>query len=297
MELRHTAARDGRLLGFLRGEMRLSSTLVKRLKQEHTIFIGEDTAHTDRPVTKGEEIRVILDEPLPAYPAEEGHLDVLFEDEALLIVDKPPGVWVHPTPSRQTGTLANCVAFHLRHERSGVHIVTRLDRDTFGVVLFAKNAHIHALLSQSLQEDMIEKTYLAAVYGVPVPPEGTIELPIARCPDGSLLREVRENGQPAKTCYHVVSTHDGAALLELKPETGRTHQLRVHCQATGCPILGDYAYGTTASLALSKSLGIQTQQLCAKSLAFPHPLSGERLTISSRKNPIFPKLTVETSGI
>lgn len=297
MELRHTAARDGRLLGFLRGELRLSSTLVKRLKQEDVIFIGEDTAHTDRLVAKGEEIRVVLEEPPPPYPAEEGPLDILFEDEALLIVDKPPGVWVHPTPSRQTGTLANRAAFHLRGEHSGVHVVTRLDRDTFGVVLFAKYAHVHALLSQSLQEGMIEKTYLAAVYGVPVPSEDTIDLPIARRPGGSLLREVREDGQSARTCYHVVSARDGAALLELKPQTGRTHQLRVHCQAIGCPILGDRAYGTTASLALSKSLEIQTQQLCAKRLTFPHPLSGERLTISSRKNPIFPKLTVETSGI
>lgn len=295
MELRYTAARDGRLLGFLREELRLSSTLVKRLKQQHAISIGEDTVHTDRFVTKGEEIRVVLEESPPAYPAEEGPLDVLFEDEALLIVDKSPGVWVHPTPSRQTGTLANRVAFHLRHERAGVHVVTRLDRDTFGVVLFAKNAHVHALLSQLLQEGMIEKIYLAAVCGVPVPSDGTIDLPIARRPGGSLLREVRENGQPAKTCYHVISAQDGTSLLELKPQTGRTHQLRVHCQALGCPILGDFAYGTTASIALSKSLEIQTQQLCAKTLTFPHPLSGERLTISSRKNPIFAKLTVETS--
>lgn len=296
MILCHTVAREGRLLGFLRGELRLSSTLVKRLKRENAIFVGEETAHTDRLVTRGEEIRVVLEEAPPTYPAEDEPLDVLFEDEALLIVDKPPGVWVHPTPSRQTGTLANRAAFHLRHERSGIHVATRLDRDTFGVVLFAKNAHVHALLSQSLQQGQIEKTYLASVCGVPVPVKGTIDLPIARRPGGSLLREIREDGQSAITCYHVISTLDGASLLELKPQTGRTHQLRVHCQAIGCPILGDRAYGTAVSLAMSEFLSIPTQQLCAKSLTFPHPLSGERLTIFSRKNPIFPKLTVETSG-
>lgn len=297
MKLRFTAGRDGRLLGFLRGELRLSSTLIKRLKGRDAFFVDGIPAHTDRIVMPGEEICVVLEEEPPAYPAEEGTIDVLFEDEALLAVDKPSGLWVHPTPSRQTGTLANRVAFYLQREDSGVHVVTRLDRDTFGVVLFAKNAHVHALLSQSLQEGRVEKNYLAAVFGVPVPSEGTIDLPIARRGGGSLLREAHGGGQSAETRYRVIASRDGASLLALTPKTGRTHQLRVHCHAIGCPILGDHDYGTPASIALSESLGILTQQLCAKSLTFPHPLSGERLTIFSRKKPIFSKLTVETNGI
>ncbi len=293
MELYLTAAREGRLLSFLRGELALSATLVKRLKQQRAIFVDGEAARVDCLVPRRAEIRVIVEEDHPAYPAEEGPLAVLLEDEAVLAVDKPAGVWVHPTPSRQTGTLANWAAFHLKDERCGVHVVTRLDRDTFGVVLFAKNAHIHALLSRALQQGRIEKRYLAAVCGAPKPPEGIVDLPIARRPGGSLLREVRPDGQPALTGYHVIANGDGLSLLELRPETGRTHQLRVHCQALGCPILGDRAYGTAASQARSEGLGIQAQQLCAKVLTFPHPLSGERLTISSRQTPIFPKLTVE----
>lgn len=296
MELVLTAAREGRLLGFLRGELALSSTLVKRLKQQRAIFVDGEAAHTDRPVARGAEIRVVVEEEPPSYPAEERALDVLWEDEAILAVDKPAGMWVHPTPSRQTGTLANWAAFHLRGAQCGVHVVTRLDRDTFGVVLFAKNAHIHALLSRALQEGRIEKRYLASVCGIPAPPDGFVDMPIARRPGGSLLREVNADGQRALTGYRVISDGDGLSLLELRPETGRTHQLRVHCQALGCPILGDRAYGTAASLARSEALGIKTQQLCAKALTFPHPLSGKRMTISARQNPIFPKLTVETRG-
>ena len=105
MELVLTAAREGRVLGFLRGELALSSTLVKRLKQQRAIFVDGQAAHTDCLVARGAEIRVVVEEEPPSYPAEAGALDVLWEDEAILAVDKPAGVWVHPTPSRQTGTL------------------------------------------------------------------------------------------------------------------------------------------------------------------------------------------------
>ena len=295
IELFCTAGRDGQLLCILRGEMGLSASLVKRLKKQNAIFVENEPAWTDRLVRKGEVVRVVIWEALPDFPLEKGQLDVLYEDEAILAVDKPAGVWVHPTPGRQTGTLANRVAYYLRNEGSSVHVVTRLDRDTFGVVLFAKNGFVHAQLSRMLQQGGMEKCYHAVVCGLPEQREGVIDLPIARRTGGSLLREVRSNGQSAVTCYHVVSTSGGLSLLALKPETGRTHQLRVHCAAIGCPILGDRAYGNNASAALSDGFGITTQQLCAVSLRFAHPLSGEPLTISSQQSPIFPKLTVETS--
>lgn len=296
MKLHHAAVREGRLSGFLRGELALSSTLVKRLKWEDAFFVNGEVSRIDRYVVKGDEISVRLEETNPAFPAEKGPLAVLYEDEAVLIVDKPSGVWVHPSPSRQTGTLANWAAFHLRNQKCGVHVVTRLDRDTFGIVLFAKNAHIHAILSRSLQLGAIDKHYLAAVCGVPSPSEGCINMPVARRAGGSLLREVRADGQPSVTCYYTEYTQNGAALLSLRPKTGRTHQLRVHCAAAGWPILGDSAYGTPMSLAMSEAFGITTQQLCAKTLRFPHPLTGEQITVSSLQNPIFPKLTVESRG-
>ena len=148
---------------------------------------------------------------------------------------------VHPSFSRQTGTLANRLLGY--YDRTGqacaVHPVSRLDRDTFGVVLLAKNAHAHALLIAAEKH----KTYHAAVRGVPQPPEGMIDVPIARLSPESLLRCVRADGQPARSAYRTLRTEHGISLLELQPLTGRTHQLRVHCAWLGCPILGDPQYG------------------------------------------------------
>ncbi len=288
MELRYTAQHDAPLLRILRTSLRLSSTLVKRLKTEHAFYVSGSPAHTDQPVRRGETVTVVLREPPPSYPTEDGPLTVLYEDEGLLAVDKPPGLWVHPTPSRQTGTLANYAAFHLRGQPCGVHIITRLDRDTFGVVLLAKYAHLHSLAGRALAAGLLQKTYLATVFGTPPQEAGTIELPIAQRPNGSLLREVRPDGQAARTDYRLLERRDGLSLLELRPKTGRTHQLRVHCAALGCPILGDQAYGTAASLARAGALGVLTQQLCAASLSLPHPLTGDRLEIAAKQMPFFP---------
>jgi len=281
LTLRCAAPRDGRLLALLRGPMGLSASEVKRRKG--ALYVSGRPARTDQAVRAGEEIAVVLEEPPPDYPAEDAPLSVLYEDEALLAVDKPPGLWVHPAPHRLTGTLANRAAYHLRAQGCGVHVVTRLDRDTFGVVLLAKYAHVHALLAKALREGRIEKTYLAAAAGSPPDGAGTVALPIARRAGGSLLREVSPGGQAARTDYRVLARGPGVCLLELRPRTGRTHQLRVHCAALGCPILGDRDYGTAASRALSEALGARGQQLCAASLAFPHPLTGEPLAIVSRQ--------------
>ncbi len=170
MELRCTAERETRLLSILRRELQLSSTLVRRLKYCGAYTVNGEPAHTDRLVRPGDVVRVCLDEPRPDYPAEDGPLSILYEDEALLAVDKPQGMLVHPSFSRQTGTLANRLLGY--YDRTGqacaVHPVSRLDRDTFGVVLLAKNAHAHALLIAAEKH----KTYHAAVRGVPQPPEG-----------------------------------------------------------------------------------------------------------------------------
>ena len=170
--------RETRLLSILRRELQLSSTLVRRLKSCGAYTVNGEPAHTDRLVRPGDVVRVCLDEPRPDYPAEDGPLSILYEDEALLAVDKPQGMLVHPSFSRQTGTLANRLLGY--YDRTGqacaVHPVSRLDRDTFGVVLLAKNAHAHALLIAAEKH----KTYHAAVRGVPQPPEGIVDVPIAR---------------------------------------------------------------------------------------------------------------------
>lgn len=275
MELRCTAERETRLLSILRRELQLSSTLVRRLKYCGAYTVNGEPAHTDRLVRPGDVVRVCLDEPRPDYPAEDGPLSILYEDEALLAVDKPQGMLVHPSFSRQTGTLANRLLGY--YDRTGqacaVHPVSRLDRDTFGVVLLAKNAHAHALLIAAEKH----KTYHAVVRGVPQPPEGMIDVPIARLSPESLLRCVRADGQPARSAYRTLRTEHGVSLLELQPLTGRTHQLRVHCAWLGCPILGDPQYGGAES-------GGPGQQLCAVSIRFFHPFLKKWLEIRSKQD-------------
>ena len=237
MVLHLTAQRRGKLVSFLRRELGLSSSLVKRLKWRGAFLVNGETAHTDRMVEVGEEITVVLSEDAPDYPAEDGALDILYEDDAILALDKPAGILMHPSFHRNTGTLANFVAGY--YARSGqacaVHPVSRLDRDTFGVVLLAKNAHVHGLLMDAQRRGDLRKTYQALTLGCPDPPEGIWDVPLGRVPGESLLRRVDPAGKIARTEYRVLETQGGLARLELHPLTGRTHQLRVHCfPASSC---------------------------------------------------------------
>lgn len=281
MELRHIADREGKLLTFLRNELKLSSSLVKRLKWQNAFLVDGIPVHTDRKVLPGEAITVLLDETATGYPAEDRPLDILYEDDAIIAIDKPPGILMHPSFYRNSGTLANFLLGHYQKtgQSCAVHPVSRLDRDTFGVVLFAKNAHIHAQMMQALKNRSVEKTYHALVFGTP-PEEGLWSFPIARREGESLLREVRADGQTAETVFRLLEQKDGAAKLELHPITGRTHQLRVHCSYAGFPILGDRQYGTEVSLAYRE---LPHQQLCAVKLRFPHPVTGDMIHIESNQ--------------
>ena len=290
MVLQHTAQRSGKLLSFLRRELRMSSSLVSRLKFQNAFAVDGVPVHTDYPVSPGAVITVCLDEPEPEYPAEDGPLNILYEDEALIALDKPAGLMVHPSFSRNTGTLANYLLGYYRRtgQRCAVHPVSRLDRDTFGVILLAKNAHVHALLRQAMADGDLHKQYCASLYGVLPQPEGVIDAPIARLSPQSLLRCVRDDGQAARSRYRVLQVRGPCSLVALEPLTGRTHQLRVHCAHLGAPVLGDPQYGTEASRAYSLTLGLTTQQLCAAQLSLVHPLTGQPITLRSRQRVIFP---------
>ena len=280
MEITHIAQREGRLSSFLREEMALSAGLMNRLKWKDRILVNGKPEHTDYPVKPGDEIRVLLEDPKIEYPPEDGPLTVLYEDAFLLAVDKPAGMLIHPSRSRLTGTLANFVQGYYQKtgQSCAFHPITRLDRDTFGVVLLAKNPHIHSLL----QAGPMEKVYHALTLGGPEADSGTIDAPIARKPLPSLLREIRSDGKPSVTEYRVLSRVEKLCKLELCPITGRTHQLRLHCAHMGFPILGDPQYNSAASLELSRELGLESQLLCAKTLRFPHPITGEPLEIHSQ---------------
>ncbi len=281
MELTHIAIRSGRLSGFLKEEMAMSTGLMNRLKWNGGILVNGSPQHTDYAVQPGDVIAVLLDEPAPEYPPEEGDLTVLYEDAHMLAVDKPAGMLIHPSHCCNSGTLANLVAGYYRKtgQNSAFHPVTRLDRDTFGVVLLAKNSHIHA----KLQQGDLQKTYRALVYGQPEA-AGIIDAPIARREKPSLLRFVSPEGKPSRTEYRVLHRYQGYALLALMPITGRTHQLRVHCAHMGHPILGDPQYGSRESKAFSG--GIPHQMLQAWRVEFTHPITGEAVCIESKKDPV-----------
>ena len=291
MILEYSAERAARLDSVLHTDMGLSTGLIKRLKWQQALLVNGEPSHTDRIVLPGDAILVRIEEEAEGFPPESMPLSILYEDDALLAVDKPAGILVHPSPQRNTGTLANGILdyFQKTGTVSAVHPVTRLDRDTFGVVLVAKSAHVHAKCCALLKQGNMRKVYLASVFGCPEQDEGIIDAPVYKIGNGSLLRIADPRGKPALTEYRVLRRFENAALLELHPLTGRTHQLRLHCKTAGFPILGDPQYNTPASELFSSQNGLFTQQLCAAELSFVHPMTGEPVVIRSAQSPLLPE--------
>jgi 23S rRNA pseudouridine1911/1915/1917 synthase len=209
---------------------------------------------------------------------EDLNIKVIYEDDDLLIVDKPPFMVVHPTKSHPRGTLANGVIHHFRsnNDNSIVRLVSRLDRDTSGLIMIAKNQFSHMNLAKSMEKNLIKKSYLAVIHGNPENQEGTIDLPIGRPTDETIKRAVLENGQRSITHYKIKESYNEGALVELLLETGRTHQIRVHLSYVGCPIYGEQLYSDFNDEEL-----ISRQALHAYALSLPHPRSGEILNFES----------------
>ena len=213
MLLRCTASREGKLNTFLRRELSMSSSLVSRLKWQNALLVNGAPAHTGHPVRTGDEVAVRLEETVEGFSPEEMPLSILYEDEALIALDKPAGLLTHPSPCRNDGTLANgLLAYYQKTgQRCGIHPVSRLDRDTFGVVLLAKNAYVHEKFRQLHQSGGIRKTYRACVYGAPDADCGTIDLPVFKLGGGSLLRTVDARGQQAVTEFSVLRPSGAAS--------------------------------------------------------------------------------------
>ena len=282
MELTHAATRQARLSTILREDMLISAGLMNRLKWQDKLFVNGVPQRTNYQVEVGDVVTIPLDDPETQYPAQDGELTILYEDAHLLIVDKPAGMLIHPSRSRLTDTLANYILGYYQKtgQSCAFHPITRLDRDTFGVVLMAKNAHIHALCNQLHADGKLQKTYRALVYGGPAEEAGIIDAPIARLPLPSLLRTVSPEGKPSVTEFAVLQ-RGKICKLALRPVTGRTHQLRLHCCHMGFPILGDPQYHSEESRIRSEELGFTTQKLCAWQLQFSHPVTGQLLTLTS----------------
>lgn len=278
-----------KVYSILRRELMISDTLTRRLKMAGALFIDGKAVYTDRLLAAGEtlEVDITAAEPACDIVPGEGVIQILYEDRGLIAVNKPSGVITHPSHARYTGTLANVVAgYLLRTTGSGCcHAVGRLDRDTSGVVLFAKNCYMKARAGEALSAGDAVKEYIALVSGAVNPPNGTIDLPIRRLREGDMLRVVSPDGQRAVTRYETVGFGGSAcgtvSYLLLTLETGRTHQIRVHCLAMGHPVLGDKLYSTEESREQSARLGVMTQALHARRLTFTEPLTQKKLIIEA----------------
>jgi 23S rRNA pseudouridine1911/1915/1917 synthase len=207
--------------------------------------------------------------------AEEGALTVVYEDDLIIVLDKPPGVVVHPTYKNTSGTLLNAVLWHVRG-RAGVQpgILTRLDKNTSGLVVVALTPDVHAVMQKHAAAGRISKHYLALVRGVPEPRTGRIDLPLARDAGDRRRVVVTPAGASCETRYDVMGTDGGVSLVRCAPVTGRTHQIRVHLSVSGWPILGDEVYGAPDD-------SIARQALHAWRVTLPHPVTGGHLQFES----------------
>lgn len=218
-------------------------------------------------------VRLPEDPPSPVEPVA-GPLHLVYEDEHLVIIDKAPGMAVHPGPGHREDTLGNLLTWH--YESRGEHHlfrpVNRLDRSTSGLVCVAKHAYAAEMLGRALALGLFHKVYLAICEGVPEKLSGTVDAPIGRREGSVLERQVRPDGKRAVTHYEALGGCQGRSLLRVEPETGRTHQIRVHMAWLGHPLTGDFLYGTEAPQLIPRAA------LHACTLSFPHPITGQTLT-------------------
>lgn len=286
-----TPSDEGMLLRtVLQNRMGLSRKLLSRVKQtEQGITLNGERVYTTVRVHAGDlvEIRMEEEESDDIRP-EEMPLQILFEDEHLLVVNKPAGQIVHPTHGHYTGTLANAVVFHWRQQGLKVRFrpVHRLDQDTSGALCIAKNPFIHQNISEQMQANEVEKEYMAFVHGIVNPASGTINEPIDRDPDSPHVRVVTPNGYPSVTHYATEQTYGmSASKIRLKLETGRTHQIRVHMRHLGHPLIGDAMYGldTLPPAATGDAYKAHSDRLIARhalhasKLELTHPFTKERM--------------------
>jgi len=276
----------------------LSRTRLKQLVVEGRVSVdGATITNPSLRVKPGQRCEVALPPPVDAAPqAQSIPLDIRYEDEALLVLDKPAGLVVHPAPGNPDNTLVNALLAHCGESLAGIGgvrrpgIVHRLDKDTSGLMVVAKTERAHAALSADFASRRIERAYLAVVWGVPQPREGEIEGAIGRNPrNRKTMAVVSRGGKPAVTRYRVLRIFkDAAALAECRLATGRTHQIRVHLAAKGNPLIGDPVYGRSRGRkrALPEPVRIALdafprQALHAATLGFEHPLNRKWLVFQS----------------
>lgn len=264
---------------WLKGKLeKYSRSYVEKLIDDGKVTIGGKTVKTGYRLKAGDIIETVIPEPeISEARAEEIPLEILYEDDNIVVVNKPRGMVVHPVPGNYSGTLVNALLSHCGGSLSDINgiirpgIVHRIDKYTSGVLVAAKNNSSHGILSGKLKEHDIKRVYVAAVDGIIIENEGKIDAPIGRHPVERKKMSVNiKNGRRAVTHFRVLQRFKSATLLELTLETGRTHQIRVHLSFIGYPVIGDPVYGKK-----TKKYGFEGQALHARLLGFAHPATGK----------------------
>ena len=255
---------------FLKEKMGLSSRLIKGASIDKRILVNNNPVKMNYVLKENDEIVINLaKKESQNITPEKIDLDIVYEDKDIIVINKSPNMVVHPTKRYQSGTLANGLLYYFKESNQDciVRLVSRLDMDTSGLIIVAKNQYAHSELSNQMQNNNVEKRYLALVHGHFSEKEGTIDLPIYRPEiEGVMARVIDERGQRSITHYKVIESYKDAELVECLLETGRTHQIRVHMKAMGHPIYGDTLYGETDDSGL-----ISRQALHAYKLKFQSP--------------------------
>lgn len=282
---------DLRLDAFLAGRIpELSRSRVQQLIESGCVTLEGQMLKKNYRVGAGDLFSVSVPDakPLDVQP-EPIPLDIVYEDDDLIVLNKPKGLVVHPAPGHESGTLVNALLYHCGDTLSGIGgvtrpgIVHRLDMDTSGLMLCAKNDRAHQLLSAQLSDRSLSRVYEAILRGTPKDTEGTVDAPIGRHPlDRKKMAVTQNHSRRAVTHFRVLETFSGYSYVQCKLETGRTHQIRVHMAHLGHPVAGDPLYGGGKS-----ELGLTSQCLHARFIRFVHPATGEHMSFSSELPPEF----------
>ena len=264
----------------LKRHLGLSGTVVRRIKWlEDGILVDGVRVNTRFCPQEGQVLSVRLSDPerrsgiLPAP----GHLDIIYEDGDVVVLNKAPGVPVHPGPGHYSDTVGNYLLSYYDQERSegDFHPVHRLDRGTSGLLVVARHPHAQEVLKNQLHTDAFRREYLAVCEGAPEPPAGTVDAPLGPRPGSLVEQMVRPDGKPARTHYEVVKAGENSALVRLVLDTGRTHQIRVHLAHLGHPLVGDFLYGK------EERSRIPRPALHSHRLTLRHPITGQEMTFTA----------------
>ena len=261
----------------------LTRTAAQRLIEQGKILVNGKKQKVAYKVVEGDTVTVEKSEARPIeLKAQEIPIDIIYEDKDIIVVNKPKGMVVHPANGNPDGTLVNAIMAICKDSLSGIGgeirpgIVHRLDKDTTGLLIVAKNDKAHVNMSEQIKNHEVKKTYIALVRGIVKENEATIDMPIGRNRSDRKKMAVDKNGRNAITHIKVLKRYDKYTLLEINIETGRTHQIRVHLSHIGYPIIGDYTYSNGKN-----EFGVIGQCLHAKYLEFKHPVTGKEMKLEA----------------